>query len=78
MAVRLQAEVVVRDKGVWCLALTFRSGPLARAARERLSMKLVKPLFKNVFTPPDESSDERCWPGGSFHRKVYGHATSQK
>jgi hypothetical protein len=46
--------------------------------RERLSMKLVKPLFKNVFTPPDESSDERCWPGGSFHRKVYGHATSQK
>ena len=35
-------------------------------------------LLKKSFTPPDTSSDERCWPGGSFHRKAYGLATSQR
>jgi hypothetical protein len=45
---------------------------------ERLSMKLVKAFLKKSFTPPDASSDERCWPGGSFHRKAYALATSQR
>ncbi len=45
---------------------------------ERLSMKLVKPFFRKYLTPPDASSEERCWPGGSFHRKVYGRATLQR
>ncbi len=44
-------------------------------AQDRLSMRLVKTFFKKYFTPPDASSDERCWPGDSFHRKVYGLAT---
>ena len=55
---------------------SFKPPPLSSpASRGRLSMKLVKNFLKKSFTPPDASSDERCWPGGSFHRKVYGLAT---
>ena len=35
-------------------------------------------FLKKYLMPPDASSEERCWPGGIFHRRVYGRATSQR